>query len=105
MFLVSTYTDGTPPESAKWFCQWVSEAVDDFRVQKSLLSELKFTVFALGNSLYANHYNTVGKHLFDGLHRLSGSSVYPLGLGDQNVAESTHGGDLGYYIYSVDGLD
>ena len=92
MFFLSTYTDGSPPESAKWFCQWLSEAVHDFRVQKSLLSHLKFTVFALGNSLYADHYNGAGRNLFDWLSRLSGTPVYPLGLGDQNVAESANGG-------------
>lgn len=90
--MVSTYTDGTPPESAKWFCQWLSEAVDDFRVHKSLLSGLQYAVFGLGNSLYSEHYNTVAKNLSDGLSRLSGTSVYSLGLGDQNVAQSVHGG-------------
>ena len=92
VFLVSTYTEGSPPESAKWFCQWLFEAVDDFRVQKSLLSGVRFAVFGLGNSLYSDHYNTVGKDLFDGLSRLSGTPVFSLGLGDQNVAESVHGG-------------
>lgn len=93
VFLVSTYTDGTPPESAKWFCQWLSEAVDDFRVQKSLLSGLNFAVFGLGNSLYSEHYSTVAKNLHDGLSRMSGTAVYSLGLGDQNVAQSVHGGN------------
>lgn len=95
MFIVSTYTEGTLPESAKWFCQWLSEAVDDFRVSKSLLSGLRFTVFGLGNSLYTQHYNTVAKNLFDWLSGLSGTSVYSLGLGDQNVAQSDHGGKCG----------
>ena len=99
VFLISTYTDGTPPESAKWFCQWLAEAVDDFRVHKSLLSKLNFTVFALGNSLYKEHYNSVGKNLFDWLNRLSGTPVYPLGLGDQNVAESVNGGTELAVIY------
>lgn len=92
VFVMSTYTDGSPPDSAKWFCQWLQEAVDDFRVHKSLLSDLKFAVFGLGNSLYAHHYNSTGKNLFDWLSRLSGTSVYPLGLGDQNVSQSTNGG-------------
>lgn len=66
--------------------------MDDFRVQKSLLSGLNFTVFALGNSLYEEHYNAMGRNLFDWLSKLSGSSVYSLGLGDQNVAQSANGG-------------
>ncbi len=92
VFLLSTYVEGNPPDSAKWFCQWISEAVDDCRVQKSLLSNIRYTVFALGNSLYANHYNTAGKNLFDELSKLSGIAVYQLGQGDQNVAQSKTGG-------------
>ena len=95
VFLVSTYTEGSPPEAAKWFCQWLSEAVADFRVHKSLLSGLHFAVFGLGNSLYGEHYNAVAKNLFDWLSQLSATSVCPLGLGDQNVAGSSHGGKLG----------
>lgn len=94
VFLISTYTEGVPPDSARWFCQWLAEAVDDFRVSKSLLSKLNYAVFALGNSLYTEHYNTVGRNLFDRLGKLSGVAVYPLGLGDQNVAQSVNGGEL-----------
>lgn len=101
VFLVSTYTDGAPPDSAKWFCQWLSEAVDDFRVQKSLLSGVKFAVFALGNSLYADHYNSVGRNLFDWLSKLSATPVCALGLGDQNVAQSANGGKTAYMWWEV----
>ena len=62
-------------------------------MQKSLLSGVNFSVFALGNSLYSDHYNVVGRNLYDWLSKLSGSSVYPLGLGDQNVAQSVNGGE------------
>ncbi len=92
VFIVSTYTDGAPPDSAQWFCQWLREAVDDFRVHKSLLSNLKFAVFGLGDSLYGDNYNTTAKNLFDWLSKLSATPVYPLGLGDQNVSESKSGG-------------
>lgn len=93
VFLVSTYTDGTPPESSAWFCQWLSDAVADFWVQKSMLAGLHFTVFGLGNSVYGENYNIVGKSLFEWLGKLSATVVYPLGLGDQNVPQSTHGGE------------
>ena len=94
VFILSTYTDGKPPEPAEWFCRWVQEAVDDFRVQKSLLAKVKFTVFALGHSLYDTNYCLAGKNLFVWLSRLSGRPVYPLGLGDQNVSQSVNGGNL-----------
>ncbi len=92
VFLLSTYTDGAPPVTAEWFCRWVYEAADDFRVQKSFLSGVKFTVFALGHSLYDANYCLAGKNLFDRLSKLSARPVYELGLGDQNVAQSVNGG-------------
>lgn len=51
--------DGKPPESAEWFCKWLEEASNDFRVQKSLLSGLDYAVFGLGNSLYKERFNMV----------------------------------------------
>lgn len=59
MFIISTYVDGKPPESAEWFCKWLEEASNDFRVQKSLLNGLDYAVFGLGNSLYENRFNMV----------------------------------------------
>ena len=92
LFLLSTYTDGQPPDSAVWFTRWVADSASDFRVDKSLLSGVYYAVFALGNSLYTQHYNTVGRELYHHLHQLSARPVYPLGLGDQNVAQSKYGG-------------
>ena len=51
--------DGKPPDSAEWFCKWLEEASNDFRVQKSLLSGLDYAVFGLGNSLYKERFNMV----------------------------------------------
>ena len=92
VFIISTYTDGTPPEPASWFCQWLSDTACDFRVSKTFLSGLHYAVFGLGDSLYGENYNTVGKGVFEWLEQLSAAAVFPLGLGDQNVAESKHGG-------------
>lgn len=59
MFLVATYTDGKPTDNAAWFCKWLEEAANDFRVGKKYLKGLQYAIFGLGNSLYADHYNTV----------------------------------------------
>lgn len=59
MFLVATYTDGQPTESAEWFCKWLEEASTDFRYGKTYLKGLRYAVFGLGNSVYVGHYNTV----------------------------------------------
>ena len=68
MFLVATYTDGQPTESAAWFCKWLEEAANDFRFGKTYLKGLRYAVFGLGNSVYVDHYNTVsisGAPFFD----------------------------------------
>ncbi|NWY76106.1 TYW1 synthase, partial [Erithacus rubecula] len=91
VFLVATYTDGQPPESAAWFCKWLEEAASDFRVGKSFLQGLRYAVFGLGNSAYADHYNTVGRRMDRWLWMLSGSRIMTRAEGDCNVAQSKHG--------------
>lgn len=91
VFIISTYTDGEPPESAAWFCKFLCEASDDFRVQKSMLESMKYTVFGLGNSIYESNYNSVGKNLDVWLKKLSASSIFPVGLGDDNTMRTDKG--------------
>ena len=59
VFIVSTYTDGRPPEGGAWFCDWIVDAADDFRVQKTILQGLRYAVFGLGDSLYREDFNKV----------------------------------------------
>jgi len=89
--IISTYTEGTPPESAKWFYTWLSDMAGDFRVSHNMLGGLGYTVFGLGDSLYTEHYNTVGRDVDRFLHQLQGNRVHPLGLGDENVSNSKAG--------------
>jgi hypothetical protein len=64
VFILPTYTEGKPPESAAWFCKWLEEASNDFRVEKELLKGMKFAVFGLGNSQYRDHFNEVSQLLY-----------------------------------------
>ncbi|XP_031985675.1 S-adenosyl-L-methionine-dependent tRNA 4-demethylwyosine synthase TYW1-like isoform X2 [Corvus moneduloides] len=91
VFLVATYTEGQPPESAAWFCKWLEEAANDFRVGKSFLQGLRYAVFGLGNSAYVDHYNTVGRRMDRWLWMLSASRIMTRAEGDCNVAQSKHG--------------
>merc|ERR1711970_936641 len=56
-----------------------------------MLKELRFAVFGLGNSLYADNYNVIAKNVDQFLSQLSAERIIPLELGDENVAESKHG--------------
>ncbi|XP_048413216.1 S-adenosyl-L-methionine-dependent tRNA 4-demethylwyosine synthase TYW1 isoform X2 [Stegostoma tigrinum] len=91
VFMVSTYTDGQPNESAAWFCKWLEDATHDFRYGKTYLKGLRYAVFGLGNSVYENHYNTVGKNIDMWLWMLSASRIMTRGEGDCNVVKSKHG--------------
>ncbi|XP_078404716.1 S-adenosyl-L-methionine-dependent tRNA 4-demethylwyosine synthase TYW1 isoform X4 [Cetorhinus maximus] len=91
VFMVSTYTDGQPNESAAWFCKWLEDATHDFRYGKTYLKGLRYAVFGLGNSVYVNHYNTVGKNIDMWLWMLSASRIMTRGEGDCNVVKSKHG--------------
>ncbi|XP_010783878.1 S-adenosyl-L-methionine-dependent tRNA 4-demethylwyosine synthase-like, partial [Notothenia coriiceps] len=91
VFLVATYTDGTPTVNAEWFCKWLEEASTDFRYGKTYLKGLRYAVFGLGNSFYVGHYNTVGTNVDKWLWMLSGMRIMTRGEGDCNVVKSRHG--------------
>uniref|UniRef100_A0A8C9CQ71 tRNA 4-demethylwyosine synthase (AdoMet-dependent) n=1 Tax=Phocoena sinus TaxID=42100 RepID=A0A8C9CQ71_PHOSS len=90
-FLVATYTDGRPTESAEWFCRWLEEAANDFRFGKTYLKGVRYAVFGLGNSAYVNHFNKVGKNVDKWLWMLGAHRVMSRGDGDCNVVKSKHG--------------
>ncbi|CAK6444625.1 unnamed protein product [Pipistrellus nathusii] len=90
-FLVATYTDGRPTESAEWFCKWLEEASNDFRFGKTYLKGMRYAVFGLGNSVYASHFNKVGKNVDKWLWMLGAHRVMTRGEGDCNVVKSKHG--------------
>uniref|UniRef100_A0A8B9QHF0 S-adenosyl-L-methionine-dependent tRNA 4-demethylwyosine synthase TYW1 n=1 Tax=Apteryx owenii TaxID=8824 RepID=A0A8B9QHF0_APTOW len=91
VFLVATYTDGQPTENAAWFCKWLEETANDFRFGKMYLKGLRYAVFGLGNSVYVDHYNTVGRNIDRWLWMLSASRIMTRAEGDCNVAQSKHG--------------
>ncbi|XP_059753456.1 S-adenosyl-L-methionine-dependent tRNA 4-demethylwyosine synthase TYW1 isoform X2 [Balaenoptera ricei] len=90
-FLVATYTDGRPTESAEWFYRWLEEAANDFRFGKTYLKGVRYAVFGLGNSAYVSHFNKVGKNVDKWLWMLGAHRVMSRGEGDCDVVKSKHG--------------
>ena len=86
VFVVSTYTDGQPPDSAKFFCDWLNEAAVDFRVGPEFMANVTYAVLGLGNSLYEHNYNVVAKRMFDQLPSMGGTLLCELGLADDSVS-------------------
>ena len=83
-FVVSTYTDGTPPDAAKWFFRWVEESAHDFRCGADFLKDLKFAVFGCGNSQYGRNFNTCAKDLSEKLRLMGAEEVAEVFLGDED---------------------
>ncbi|XP_042544080.1 S-adenosyl-L-methionine-dependent tRNA 4-demethylwyosine synthase TYW1-like [Dipodomys spectabilis] len=91
VFLLATYTDGRPTESAQWFCKWLQEAAHDFRYGKTYLEGMRYAVFGLGNSAYLSHFNKVGRSVDKWLWMLGAQRVLARGEGDCDVVKSKHG--------------
>lgn len=91
VLVVSTYEGGGPPQDAKFFVQWLKEALHDWRVDKKILSGLLYAVFGLGNSVYADNYNACARTLDQSLRGLGARRFAPLTLGDGNVAREGGG--------------
>nr|CAD7401642.1 unnamed protein product [Timema cristinae] len=91
VFVLPTHAEGKPPEAAAWFYKWLQEAAHDFRVERALLKGMKYAVFGLGNSQYADHFNEVGRSVDHWLHKLQAVRVAKLGAGDEDTAASRHG--------------
>eukprot|EP00045_Choanoeca_perplexa_P005760 m.48322 g.48322 ORF g.48322 m.48322 type:complete len:760 (-) comp13278_c0_seq1:54-2333(-) len=91
VFVVSTYEHGQPPTNTRWFHTSLLEGSNDFRVKKTLLQQLRYSVFGLGNSLYLDNFNRVARELDVAMAGLGGMRISPTGLGDENVSNSKNG--------------
>ncbi|CAF3759087.1 unnamed protein product [Rotaria sp. Silwood1] len=97
LIFISTYEDGIPPPSAKWFLRYLQEAATDFRVSKNELEKLTYTIFGCGNSLYNDNFNKVAKELDRCLLELSAKQFIPSEYADENTVKSIYGGLEGHY--------
>lgn len=59
IFISSTWSGGTIPESSIPFMNWLKDTSYDFRVSKDYLSNAQFAVFGLGGKVYGEHYGRV----------------------------------------------
>ena len=100
VLFVSTYSEGSCPEDAKWFHKYITEMEHDFRFEKDALSGLCYSVCGLGDSLYEEHFNTVATQLDRCFNSLHGKRIAPLYLCDEYPVNSKHGsleGDVEFW--------
>lgn len=85
VIVLPTYEGGVPPESASFFCEWLSEASTDFRVGSGAMVGIRYCVVGAGNSLYSENYNAVAKRvdkqmLALGAQRITGTGEAMAGM-------------------------
>jgi len=83
VIIVSTYTDGTPPDNAKVFYESLVDAVNDFRNPRSLLEGTTFAVFGTGNKSYDKNFIKCARNIYNHMKSLKARSLVPLGFGNE----------------------
>eukprot|EP01127_Copromyxa_protea_P005461 TRINITY_DN15390_c0_g1_i1.p1 TRINITY_DN15390_c0_g1~~TRINITY_DN15390_c0_g1_i1.p1 ORF type:complete len:687 (-),score=176.60 TRINITY_DN15390_c0_g1_i1:106-2127(-) len=87
VFIVSTYTDGTPPDDGKAFYELLQDMSQDHRVPKTFLEDVKYAIFGCGNKLYVNNFNKFARDLDEFLSSRSAKRMVPIGMGDYDSGE------------------
>ncbi|KAG2011527.1 sulfite reductase subunit beta [Coprinopsis cinerea AmutBmut pab1-1] len=99
VFVCSTAGQGEPPQNGRNFFKALNAASSR---GESILPNLKYTVFGMGDSHYwprpedAHYYNKPGKELDARLEKLGAERVADIGLGDDQDAD---GSETGYKIW------
>lgn len=83
VFVMATYGEGDPTDSAVNFITWIKNADDE--LESCALKGLEYTVFGLGNKEY-EFYNSTAKQTDKHLDKLGAKRVFELGLGDDSAA-------------------
>lgn len=63
LFILSTWTEGTLPESAARFKSWLDDLACDFRVSRDHFHSLLFAVFGCGGIIYRSNYCKAVRHI------------------------------------------
>lgn len=82
LIVASTWEDGKPPPSAKFFATWLAESAKDFRVGSLLLSKCKFSVFGVGSRAYGATFNAVARDFAKQMRALGAMEMLPVWEGD-----------------------
>ncbi|RYH17660.1 hypothetical protein EON65_28270 [archaeon] len=64
-FILSTWEGGQAPASCSFLASSINDMANDFRVDKSMLSKVKYAVFGLGSAVYKERYGkAVSQHTY-----------------------------------------
>ena len=83
VFLVATYGDGEPTDSALDLHDYLVAEADTADAADPPLKNVNYAVFGLGNRQY-EHFCSMGKTVNRCMEEMGGTSLVPLGLGDDD---------------------
>lgn len=87
LIMTSTYENGEPPESGKFFYGGVKDSIEDFRVDRTTLRNLNYSICGFGNSSYEDYYNTVARNMNRCLKEIGAREVCNMVLCDENSSK------------------
>ncbi|KAH9157263.1 hypothetical protein AeRB84_000893 [Aphanomyces euteiches] len=107
IFVVATYMDGGPTDNAAHFHFWLKNYMEKKSSKKPRpLRQLRYAVFASGDTKYGVNYNTFGTFVDHKVFELGAARLLPCCLGDCNIGiESMYSQweiDLFQHILSVE---
>ena len=82
ILIVSTYAGGGPPPDGEWFCKWLDDTVNDFRVNKNCLNGLGFAIFGVGDKAYGQDFCLTPKNIDHWLKKLNAVPIISTQLSD-----------------------
>lgn len=89
LVVISTYTEGSPPEPARWFCRSLGEAAHDFRFGADYLKGLTFAAFGCGNSQYGvESFNRCARDVCEHMRLMGANEAVPMHEGDEDLPAS-----------------
>ena len=83
VFLVATYGDGEPTDSAVDLHDYLVEEAEKVDAADPPLEGVTYAVFGLGNRQY-EHFCSMGKKVFSCMEEMGAQALLPLGVGDDD---------------------
>lgn len=78
---VATHYEGDPCDNSKKFYKWFKEQHKGKEANSSLLKEVNYAIFGLGDTSY-EQFNAIGKHIDTGMEELGAKRIYKYGEGN-----------------------
>ncbi|XP_054168158.1 S-adenosyl-L-methionine-dependent tRNA 4-demethylwyosine synthase TYW1-like [Oppia nitens] len=88
ILIISTYSGGTSTSDGHWFCQWLQDFANDFRVDKSSLKGFNYAIFGIGDKAYGQDFCLISKNIDQWFRQLEAIPIVPIQLSDVSDSDA-----------------